>query len=615
MKPGSRASSHLANRFSPRQQVNLGIISRAGSKDLKEPLSKFGNVLTMMNSMKRAFFWLSGAGTETLEQCPNWEQRKYVAFGATVLVPCAFAFIACSYALSTLVDDPLTIYPVATVWALIILTIDRALLAGYRPFLSWHRKLAQFSLRLLVAVLMGLTIAHPLVLLLFRDTISVEIEKKRATDIDEVRLSYLEPKDRIGVQIDQLEKTVADLRTDWNESFQAKFIDQDREGAEAAIPGLTVEQQEELDAAITNATAPYSGRLKLIDSQSTELTPLYAKLQTELGFWQTEFERELNGQRSGLLGEGPRAKSIRSDQLIPRREESKRLGALLEHLTAEKATLQTQIREAEQNAIGSFELRLTEIEAANRLENERIATLQRQVESDQALTFVSQQNVLRETIKLQIDTRLAELERTQNGLADVSAEEKARLTAIAEEPRRDILTQTLALHKLFQAGNEGGRFALSTYFILTALFMLVDTIPLIVKFFTKPGPYDTLLDRDEISFDTEHKAYRTSQNRYMDELSGSNLSAVTRNKRLEHALIDGVEHSRAAREFLDSMIEMEKAFEERMRSEQELAAEAGPERLVALEAMKKKFYDDLHHRMEVFFTPQPTPASNSEGPA
>jgi hypothetical protein len=36
-----------------------------------------------MHSIKRAFFWLSGAGTETLEQCPAWEQRKYVAFGAT----------------------------------------------------------------------------------------------------------------------------------------------------------------------------------------------------------------------------------------------------------------------------------------------------------------------------------------------------------------------------------------------------------------------------------------------------------------------------------------------------------------------------------------------------
>ena len=84
----------------------------------------------MAHSLKRVLFWLSGAGTETLEQCPNWEQRKYVAFGATVLVPCAFALI---------------IYPVATVWALIILTIDRALLAGYRPYLSRFRKLSPFS--------------------------------------------------------------------------------------------------------------------------------------------------------------------------------------------------------------------------------------------------------------------------------------------------------------------------------------------------------------------------------------------------------------------------------------------------------------------------------------
>lgn len=572
---------------------------------LKELPLLNGNLFTLMaHTLKRLFFWLSGAGTETLEQCPNWEQRKYTAFGATVLVPCAFAFIACSYALSTLVDNPFVIYSVATVWALIILTIDRALLAGYRPFLPWYRKLAQFSLRLVVAILMGLTIAHPLVLLLFRDTITTEIENQRASDIEQVRLSYLEPKEKIGLNIVQLEQKVADLRTNWNDSFQAKFIVQDKNEASAAIPGLTAEQQEELDAAITNSTAPYTGRLKLVETQSAELTPLYTKLQTELGFWQAEFERELNGQRSGLLGEGPRAKSIRSDQLVPRREESKRLGALLEHLTAEKASLQTQIREAEQSAIATFELRLAEIEAANRLENERISTLQRQVESDQAQAFVSQQNALRETIKLQIDTRLAELERTQNSLADVSAEEKARLTAMANEPRRDILTQTLALHKLFDSGNEGGRFALSTYFILTALFMLVDTIPLIVKFFTKPGPYDTLLDRDEISYDTEHQAYRTNQRRYMTQLAGGNHIASTRNKRLELALADGVEHSRAAREFLGSMIEMEKAFEEKMRSEQLIAEEAGPERLATLEVMKKRFYDDLHHRMEVFFTAQ-----------
>lgn len=88
------------------------------------------------SSFKRAFFWLSGAGTETLETCPGWEQRKYVAFGATVLVPCLFAFIACSYALSTLTTNYAVIFPVAAVWSFIILAIDRALLASYRPFLS-----------------------------------------------------------------------------------------------------------------------------------------------------------------------------------------------------------------------------------------------------------------------------------------------------------------------------------------------------------------------------------------------------------------------------------------------------------------------------------------------
>jgi hypothetical protein len=555
-----------------------------------------------MQYFKRAFFWLSGAGTHTLEQCPAWEQRKYVAFGATVLVPCAFAFIACAYALSTLTDNPRVIYPVAAVWAFIILTIDRALLAGYRAYMSVSRKLSQFALRLVVAVLMGITIAHPLVLLLFRDTVSSVIEKDRAAEIEVVRGGFEKEKNRIREQVSALEAAIAEQRQKWNESFQAKFILQENEDAGAAIPGITPEQQTELKASIDEATAPFQERLAVIETQAAELTPQYTKLQTELGFWQAEFERELNGQRSGMKGEGPRARSIRADQLEPRREESKRLGALLEHLTAEKATLQTQSRQAEAAAIAQFEGKLAEIEKANQAEAARVAGLKQKVEQDQAEQFVTQQNALRDTIKEQIDTRIAELKRVQKELANVAEEETTRLTAIREEPRKDILTQTLALHALFKAGNEGGQFAFYTYIILTLLFMLVDTIPLIVKFFTKPGPYDTLVDRDEITFDTEHRAFRQSRVRYMDQLSSGNLIAVTRNQRLEHALVDGVEHSRAAREFLDSLIEMEKSFAEKMKFEEQLVGVAESDKRAALEAIKKRFYDDLHKRMEVFFS-------------
>ncbi len=555
-----------------------------------------------MHIFKRAFFWLSGAGTQTLEQCPAWEQRKYVAFGATVLVPCAFAFIACAYALSTLTDNARVIYPVAGVWAFIILTIDRALLAGYRPYMSIFRKLSQFSLRLVVAVLMGITIAHPLVLLLFRDTVSSVIEKDRAAEIEVVRAGFEAEKQKIRGQASALEKIVAEQRQNWNDSFQAKFSLQEANDAGSAIPGLTVAQQKELKAAIDEGTVPFAERLAVIDQQSTELTPQYAKLQIELGFWQGEFERELNGQRSGLKGEGPRARSIRSDQLEPRREESKRLGALLEHLSAEKATLQTQTRQVEAAAIAGFETKLAEIAKANQVEFERVAGLKRKVEADQADQFVTQQNALRETIKMQIDTHLMELRRVQEELASVANEEVGRLSSIRTEPRRDILTQTLALHMLFKAGNQGGQFAFYTYIVLTLLFMLVDTIPLIVKFFTKPGPYDTLVDRDEITYESEHRAFRTSHGRYMEQLSAGNLIAVTRNQRLEHALVDGVEHTRAAREFLDSLIDMEKSFADKMKLEEQTVGVAESDKRAALEAIKRRFYDDLHNRMEIFFS-------------
>jgi hypothetical protein len=555
--------------------------------------------------IKRLFFWLSGAGTETLEQCPNWEQRKYVAFGCTVLVPCAFAFIACAYALSTLTDNNYVIFSVAAVWAFIILTIDRALLASYRPFMSPIRKLGQFGLRFLVAMLMGITIAHPLVLLLFRDTISTVIEADRSAVIQEKRAYFEVEKEKVRNNITALEEAIADQQIKWNESFQAKFLIQKKESSDNSISGLNNEQQDELKKATAEATKPYTDRLKAIEEQSAELTPQYTKLQTELGFWQAEFESELNGQRSGLSGEGPRARSIRSDQLEPRREQSKRMGGLLEHLTGEKKALETQIRDAESSAISAFENKLNAIEVANKAEDDRVNDLKRKVQSDQASSFTSQQNDLRKTIKQQIDTRLKELARIQDELARVAGDERTAIDNILAAPRRDVLTQTLALNQLFEAGNQGGKFAYYTYCVLTALFMLVDTIPLIVKFFTKSGPYDSLLDRDEVSFEGEHKSFLENHKRYMTQKAANNsLISVTRNKRLESALIDGIEHSRAAREFLDSMIEMEKSFADKIRLEEELRHNASPEQIAALEVMKKSFYDDLHQRMQAFFQPQ-----------
>jgi hypothetical protein len=551
-------------------------------------------------AIKHVFFWLSGAGSETLDACPNWEQRKYVAFGATVLVPCLFAFIACSYAISTISSNYFVIFPVALVWSFIILTIDRALIVSFRPYLSFMRKLGQFSVRIVVALLMGVTIAHPLVLLLFRDTITSTIEKDRQVEATQIRDQYTGEKSVAQQKIADIEKSIADLRERWNQTFQTSFIVQAAVD-KPPIAGLTADQQAELKQAIDEATAPARDRLTADQKQIADLSPTYTKLQADLAFWQSEFERELNGQRSGIVGLGPRAHSIQDDQIPWRRAEVARIGDLLQHLTAETAVLQSQSRQAEANAIATYQGKLSDMALKEKSEAARVTALRQKVEADEAGSFVGQQNQLRSTLKDQIDARIGDLKLAQAEVAQLAAGEQARLASLAAEPRRDLLTQSLALNRLFKAGDQGGQFALTTYIVLVLLFMLVDTIPLMIKFVCKPGPYDTLLDRDEVRFNADHRAFIGSYERYMNELSAGNLLAITRNKPLENALLDGVEHARAAREFLNSLIELEKAFHERLLVAQDATQDQTPEKIAVIEMMKKSFYAGLHHRMEQFF--------------
>ena len=145
---------------------------------------------------------------------------------------------------------------------------------------------------------------------------------------------------------------------------------------------------------------------------------------------------------------------------------------------------------------------------------------------------------------------------------------------------------------------------MTAYAILTALFMLVDTIPLLVKFFTKAGPYDMITSRDEIQFQKEHEAFVHSYSRYSEELRQTSFLTLTRDKPLERALIEGVERSRVAKQFIESLIELENAFQERMRREQSTIdpSHLGAKREI-LEQMANTFYADLNARMAEFFDP------------
>jgi hypothetical protein len=564
--------------------------------------------MNLLPRLERLFIWLSGASHEALAKCPAWERRKYVAFGATVLVPCSFGIIASAYALSTLTDDWRVIAPVALVWAGIILTVDRALLAIYRSYQPFLRKLSQFFLRLVVAGLMGVTISHPLTLLLFRDTISAEVEKNRQGEIEAVRKLATEQKGLVEVRLKDLEKEIATQRQNWNETFQAKFLEN---GQEPAKKPLTPEE-EKVQAArqqkVAEASAAQREKLAATEQEIASNSASAQKVASELEHWQAEFEREINGQRSGIRGIGPRAKSIQDDHLAWRRVESKRLGEVLESLTGQKNAPQQEIVSAEAAVNAALDAEAAAAAAKDRAEALRVQGLKEQVQQQQADAFVVQQNAIRETLKKHIDSLLLNQTGLHGEIAKLTADETERIQKLKDEPRKDILTQTLALHALFKRGAEGGQFALTAYWVLTLLFMLVDTIPLIVKFFAKPGPYDTLVDCDEVKFSSEREAYLASYGKYMKQLSSGRLLHLTRNQPLEAALIEGVDRSRVAKEFLESLLELEKSFETRIAEEKRKLAEAPSTsgKSAVLEAMAENFYADLKQRMEAFFADRRT---------
>jgi hypothetical protein len=553
----------------------------------------------------RIFFWLSGASEESLRECPAWERRKYVAFGATVLVPSLFALISSAYAISTLTDNWAYIIPVSLVWAFIILTVDRALLATYRAYQSFFRKISQFALRIVVAALMGLTISHPLALLLFRDTVSSVIEKHRDVDIAAAHAEASVLKQQTEAKITTLNTEINALGTRWDETFRAEFLAVDPTTGQPPLTADEAAAKAQLNQKIAEATAPLREKITALDQDIATQDADSKKIQSELDFWQKEFERELNGQRSGIVGLGPRAKSIQTDQLTWRREESKRLTAIVESLTFQRNQMQQELVAAEQRLAADATMAAAEQSAKLKAEEARVMALKQQVQQQQADTFVTQQDQLRASLKEQMDAQRNQANVLRQELAQLAADEQTRVAAIRAEPRRDILTQTLALHELFEQDAQGGNFALAAYLVLTLLFMLVDTIPLVVKFFSKPGPYDSLLDLDEVRFDKERETYLKSFRRYMDELADGRLLHLTRNKPLELALIEGVDRSRAAKEFLESLMGLEKVFEERVRLERELLAKEGQslsgQRAAMIEEMAAAFYADLRQRMELFF--------------
>src|SRR5688572_7241059 len=120
-------------------------------------------------------WWCAGAHQKLLRQFPA-EQTKYAGLGGVILATFVLAALASGYAIHSVFGNWLWTISFAIIWGLIIFNFDRFLVSTMRKYgISKRKQLWMAVPRLVLALLIGLTIARPLELKIFEKEINVKM--------------------------------------------------------------------------------------------------------------------------------------------------------------------------------------------------------------------------------------------------------------------------------------------------------------------------------------------------------------------------------------------------------------------------------------------------------
>ena len=124
-------------------------------------------------------WWCSGAHQRLLKQFPS-EHSKYAGIGGVILATFVLAGIAGGYAVYSVFGDWAWTIAFGIIWGLIIFNFDRFLVSTMRKYgVSRGQQLKMALPRMLLALLIGITIARPLELRLFEKEIDVKVAENR----------------------------------------------------------------------------------------------------------------------------------------------------------------------------------------------------------------------------------------------------------------------------------------------------------------------------------------------------------------------------------------------------------------------------------------------------
>ncbi|HSC37365.1 MAG TPA: DUF4407 domain-containing protein [Chitinophagaceae bacterium] len=151
-------------------------------------------------------WWCSGAHQDLLKQYPS-EHSKYAGLGGVILATFVLASFSAGYAIYSVFGNIGWTLVFALVWGLIIFNFDRFLVSTMRKYGVSKRKQFWMAVpRILLALLIGVTIARPLELKIFEK----EIDTKVAQNIHKKILlndSLLQQENKVQLQTAEAERS------------------------------------------------------------------------------------------------------------------------------------------------------------------------------------------------------------------------------------------------------------------------------------------------------------------------------------------------------------------------------------------------------------------------
>jgi Domain of unknown function (DUF4407) len=190
---------------------------------------------------------LSGARPEILARCPT-ERIKFQSLGWAILITCAMATVSMWFALtSALGINPVGALPVALLWGLIIMGIDRWLVTSMP--IDGRRKFFVAAPRVVLALLLGSLISTPIVLRIFESEINNQISIIK--DTNEANFLNSQQHSSIQGRITQWQSTVNNLEQ-VIDSHGAKAINP---ASDPVVQGLTTQLNTERTVAKTDYQA------------------------------------------------------------------------------------------------------------------------------------------------------------------------------------------------------------------------------------------------------------------------------------------------------------------------------------------------------------------------